>query len=124
MKIPHFKYRTKESKMQFVIEFDGEVVHKINDLSQFHQSLGYTEEMAKSGILPDEYIWDKYTHNTDQPCKCFHLRIFNYLSKHSDRFKDIYTATHSNWNSVLVMSKLCGNAKCTICKSNQILKGA
>jgi hypothetical protein len=88
-KIPHFKFHLKSSANKFCgrIELKGEIIHTINDFSEFYKACGYNKTMAKKGILPDEYIWETFFKHNDRNCtSCFQLHIIEYLLKYSDTF--------------------------------------
>ncbi|MBI3479945.1 MAG: hypothetical protein HY016_06260 [Nitrosomonadales bacterium] len=56
MGMPHFKYFTNATHR--CIEVDGEEIHKIENLDAFYNEFGYTTDIGKTGVLPDEFIWD------------------------------------------------------------------
>ena len=85
IRIPYFKYRSRDpaSKHYGCIELEGEVIHKIEDMTEFHKAFGYSVDIAKAGILPDEFIWDRYIRDSARNCNsCFQLHIIEYLLKH------------------------------------------
>jgi hypothetical protein len=122
--IPKFKYGSRDANKNYVIELEGEVVHRIEDIKEFYQALGYSEDIAKAGLLPDEYIWEKFIKDAETKChQCFQLHIFKYLHQQSARFREIYQANLEEWSTVLAMAKLCGTAHCPSCKNYQPSSG-
>lgn len=56
------------------ILLNGKALCVIEDIKAFYQSLGYTIEMAKAGVLPDEFLWDEYITMAIQfVCRCLLL---------------------------------------------------
>lgn len=121
IKIPHFKYRSKDpaNKHYGCIELGGEVIHKIEDPDEFHKTFGYTPDMAKAGVLPDEFIWDQYNRDSAKNCKtCFRLHIIEYLLKHSVAFLKKYEGQYEDWIAALAKTKsACGEIVCPACKT-------
>ena len=100
IRIPHFKYRTKDPENKYYghIEVEREVIHRIENLGEFHKALGYTPEIAKAGILPDEFIWDQYIKDSAKYCNtCFQLHIIEYPLKHSAAFLKKYEDQYADW---------------------------
>jgi len=88
-KIPLIKYRSKDSaNLHFgIIEINGEVIHRIEDLEAFYKIFGYTDDLVKTGKLPDDFIWEAYVTNSAVNCApCFQLHIIEYLIMHSTAF--------------------------------------
>ena len=97
---PYFKYRTKDPANRHFgyIEFNGLVVHRSEDLHKFHKAMGYTTEIAKSGMLPDEFIWDKYFYGPDKNSSvCFQILIVKYLLANSASFKEKLKTQYQGW---------------------------
>jgi len=118
MNFPHFKYIPKTHRMEYgCIMLDGEEIHKIGNLEEFHKAFGYTSDMAKTGILPDEFIWDKFIKDTRVRCACLELSFIEYLSKESARFREIYKSNHMYWSAIHAMAILSRKAKCSACKN-------
>lgn len=94
-------------------------IRKIDDIENFYEALGYTEEVRRTGVMPDEFIWQEFTRdNADaSPC-CLQAKILEYLIRHSGTFKKKYGAEATEW------AKACKSAKagtlrvCRNCKLN------
>lgn len=98
--VPHFKFCPKSpfSHAFGCIEMEGNVIHKIEDLSAFYHALGYTREMAKAGEMPDEYVWDTYFRQCKKDCNaCYQLHIVEYLIAHSLAFREKYKHQLDSW---------------------------
>jgi len=123
--IPHFKYRSKalscrqSGYIDFgCIEADGEVIHKIENLAEFHKAFGYTQDMAKAGILPDEFIWEEYIRDAAANCAtCFQIRILEYLIEHSAFFRKKYGNQCDNWIAAHAEARSAKGAACCACKA-------
>lgn len=87
--VPYIKYHLANPlSMHFrCVEMEGEVIHRIENIDEFYYEFGYTPDMLKAGVLPEEYIWAKYIQNT--ACNftvCIQIRILKYLINHSDKY--------------------------------------
>jgi hypothetical protein len=79
--LPNFRY----------VEVDGEAVHRISDIKQFYEALGYSDEINKQGILHDEFIWDEYLKDGSSKCDhCLKAKLVEYLKTHSMKFVEKY----------------------------------
>jgi len=98
--IPYFEYQPP-NRLQNVcgaIKLHGEVLHKIDKMDEFYKELGYTQEMAKKEIWPDEFIWETYFKITDKNCSsCYQQHIVDYLLAHSDAFASSYRRQSQDW---------------------------
>jgi hypothetical protein len=102
-KIPHFKFHIKSSSSNYSgrIELKGEVIHKIADLGEFYKVCGYNLEMAKNGILPDEYIWETFFRHSDRNCTgCYQLHMIEYLLLYSDTLTKKFRHQCDEWIEV------------------------
>jgi hypothetical protein len=105
-----------KKKQSWCIKLEGKIIHRIVDLREFHQALGYTEEIAKSGLLPDEFLWEKFINNAATRCKnCFQLHLFQYLMRCSAQFRIEFEAEVKDWtNAFALPEKECTNSQCEI----------
>ena len=116
IQIPYFKYRTSvpSCKHHGRIEMEGEVIHKINDMQEFHKAFGYTPDMAKEGRLPDEFIWEEYVKDMPANCSaCFQMRLIDYLIKHSIKFMEKYGDQCEGWIAAYAKAR----AESEVCRS-------
>jgi hypothetical protein len=114
---PHFKFHHQKSqKKTDCIELNGEVIYTIEDVYDFYTALGYTSDIAKEGILPEEYIWEKFTKNSKKRCVCLELKIINYLGNKSVYFDQLCKSNYKYWGPLLALAKLGQNAICSDCK--------
>jgi hypothetical protein len=98
--IPHIKYRSKDpSNRHFgIIEIEGNIVHRVEDLNAFYEAFGYIADMRKQGVLPEEFIWEEYVRDSvENHTACYQIHIVEYLIKHSDTFRKKYGAQCENW---------------------------
>ena len=117
--IPYFKYRSRDAanKLSGCIEVDGEIIHKIDNVEEFHKSFGYTKEMAKAGKLPDEFIWETYVKNTAVNCApCFQLHMIEYLLKYSAAFLEKYREQYDDWITTPTETRATNGDLCLACK--------
>ena len=97
---PNFTYTPHRISNGYVtsIEIDGQPIHKIKNIEAFYKEFGYTEEMRKDGVLPDEFIWDEYTKgNPSTHSACLQMHIIEYLAKNCDAFITEYGDQYQNW---------------------------
>lgn len=99
--IPLFKFQIKPTASAKLpcIKFNGEVIHEIQDLNEFYLAMGYGINNVKNEILPEEYLWDKFTkHCASKNCtSCFQLRLISYLLKHSKTFLLKFSRHYDEW---------------------------
>lgn len=120
--IPHVDYYAKRisSKSVLCIEVDGQVMHEINgldDIENFYTVFGYTREMAKAGVLPDEFIWSEYVNGAAAKYSaCYRLHIIGYLNKHSVQFRNKYGEQSEKWIAAHADTKAAGDELCFICR--------
>lgn len=91
--IPTFKYNLSNPRQHNYgcIVVGDEVFHRLGNVNEFHAALGYTEEMGKAGVVPDEFIWQRYTSDgAVKSARCLQVQIAVYLHKHSSRFRELY----------------------------------
>ena len=117
--IPHFRHcpRGGSDKQYGFIAIDGEFLHKIENLDEFYRAFGYTAEMAKEGILPDEFIWDEYI--KDAPVAytdCLQIHIIEYLLRHSDTFRKRYSCQSVSWIAEHVEAVTARGVLCATCR--------
>lgn len=92
-------------------------IHKIDDVDKFYEALGYTEEIRRTGVMPDEFIWQEFTRdNADaSPC-CLQAKILEYLIEHSYTFKKEYGAEINVWEKACKSNKIGTLNDCPSCK--------
>lgn len=73
------------------IEIDGDAIHYIADIGKFFEALGYSADLQSRGILPDEFLWDKYTKSgSEKSSYCLQAKLIEYLKIHSAKFVAVY----------------------------------
>ncbi len=118
-KIPHFKHCTKGgSNSQYgFIGVNGRFLHKVENMAEFYRTFGYTADMAKAGILPEEFIWDEYI--KDAPVAytdCMQIHIIEYLQKHSAEFQKRYGEQFKSWVAAHVEAVTARGILCATCR--------
>jgi hypothetical protein len=109
----HERYRS--------IEVNGEVVHWIEDIDKFYQIFGYSADMRKAGVLPEEFIWNEYTRKSPfdfTACKL--IQIIEYLRVHSHLFLQKYGKECEKWLAELVKLRAARHEVCTTCKMKPV----
>jgi hypothetical protein len=118
-KMPHFKFRPGTAAEKYVahIKLQDEVIHHIRSLEIFYKYFGFTPDHAKSGVLPDEFVWQEYI-NGDAAAlaPCAQMHIIRYLEAHSDKFKDRYGSQCKDWFAAHAKERLERGIKCAACK--------
>jgi len=115
-KIPYFEYQppTRYNNERGVIKLHGEVIFSIEDMKEFYGSIGYTHEIAKQGISPDEFIWETYFKLVDANCSgCYQTHIIEYLLKHAQSFYTKYGNQCRCWLTTYAAGKeACNSVEC------------
>jgi hypothetical protein len=98
LKIPHLSYilNSPMHKYYKCIVANGDLIDKIDSLDEFYKEFGYTAEIAKTGILADEFIWDNYVKDRSLDA-CLQMHIVQYLIKHSLKFKELYVHCYEEY---------------------------
>jgi len=119
-KIPNFKYRLNSPVIKSfgIIELDNVLIHKVTNHSEFYACLGYHSDLAKQGILPEEFVWETYFRHSNRTCNsCYQLNIINYLLKNSPSFAKQYFAECEEWIATLTERiALCNVEVCAVKK--------
>lgn len=77
-------------------------VHRVRDLREFYRALGYTEEIRRTGVMPDEFIWLEYIKDDcHESAARLQAKIIKYLSTHSATFRERYGDRYEGWLSAL-----------------------
>lgn len=98
--IPYFEYQppARYNNKCGAIKLHGEVIYEIEKIEEFYSAVGYTPEVAKKEIWPDEFIWEKYFKDTDKNCPCcFQQHLVGYLLRHSEIFSKKYRYQCKKW---------------------------
>ena len=115
--IPKFKYHLSNpcSEKYRGIEVNGEIIHWIENTDKFVELFGYTQDMRKTGVLPEEFIWNEYINKRDFDfTACIQVQIIEYLRVHSQKFLQKYGKTMrgmvsgSYKNARLKRRRMCG----------------
>ncbi len=97
---PSFRYMlSSPHHNQFgYITLGNEKVHHIGDADEFYKAMGYNDEISKTGLLPEEYIWNQYhSEKSEKSEVCLQIKIIEYLNKHSPSFKINYAVECKHW---------------------------
>ena len=116
--IPHFKYSSKDPAHRHLgfIEFDSDVIYWIDDLEDFYQAFGYSKDMRKWGVLPDDYIWEEFLCDSKRKFSaCFQIHIIEYLLKHSASFVNRFGHQCDVWIAALNMELSANGNDCRSC---------
>jgi hypothetical protein len=119
--IPHFKYRSKDPAQRHfgLIEFEGHVIHWIDDLEDFYQAFGFNNDMRKRGVLPDDFMREEYLCGAKgESAACFQVHVIEYLSKHSASFRNKYENQYKDWIAALYEDISAISIICSVCKAN------
>ncbi|MCK9387919.1 MAG: hypothetical protein M0Q22_05920 [Sulfuritalea sp.] len=95
--IPTFKYNLSDIRKSHYgcILADGEVYHRVGNANDFFTALGYTEKIRKSGLLLDEFLWERYNRNgAAKSEQCLQVQIAAYLHKHSANFRNAFGSAY------------------------------
>ncbi len=127
MDIPHFQYTlgSPSNLNNGYITLGEEKIHRISDVDEFYEALGYTEEIKKSGLFPEEFIWEEYRKDGSRKNRsCFQIKITQYLNMHSATYKEKYAVQFESWLANC-MEKWPGNsAECKNCGVPQTKRSA
>lgn len=120
--IPRLTYlpKTPSGGYSPCIKVNGKVVHHIEDLGEFHKVFGYTQDIAKAGILPDEFIWEEYFKGiAANRTACFQVHLIEYLLKHSALFRKEYADQCESWIIAHAEARSACGEVCCACKTKR-----
>ena len=120
-RIPHFKYDLKNaaSASFSCIEADGKIIHRIADAHEFYRAFGYKEDMARQGILPEEFIWAEYVKGRNASfSSCIQVHIIEYLNTHSATFRQMYGKQYASLLEQHARAREAGGLSCAACRVN------
>jgi hypothetical protein len=117
--MPNFTYHypNNSNKYTALIKRDGQTIHKIGNLDAFFKEFGYTPELSKAEVLPDEFIWDEYTKGNPSPfASCLQMHIVEYLAKNSIAFIGEYGNQYQAWFDEHVAAVTEQDVLCVTCR--------
>lgn len=95
----------------------------IEDIQAFYCALGYTEDMAKAGLLPDEFMWEEYVHKSGYSV-CLQRHIMDYLHAHSPKFNETYGEQYEEFVEEHEKARIARGSLCAGCKLQENCKDA
>jgi len=127
MNIPYFQYTlgSPSSLKNGYITLGEEKIHRINDVEEFYEALGYTKEIKKLGLVPEEFFWEEYRRDGSRKNQtCFQVKIIEYLNRHSAANKEKYAVQFESWLANCMEKKSNNSAECQNCSVPQTKKSA
>jgi hypothetical protein len=117
--MPHFKYLpfSRSSNQMPSIAVEGEVIHIIEKLDKFYEAFGYTQDMAKAGVLPEEFIWHEYNKYPTFSA-CMQIHIIEFLREHSKTFAMKYGNQYEDWIDAHAIVRAERGSACVACRMN------
>ena len=98
------------------IKVDGEIVCHIEDINEFYSECGYTRDVAKAGLLPDEFLWEEYFSGAEaKRTACFQVHLIKYLMKHSASFCSKYGQQCADWIATYTEARTECGVLCQAC---------
>jgi len=96
---PHFEFKfTHQNHYKAVIIVNGEVIHRIVDMDNFYNTVGYTEDKRKSEFSFDQHIQEEFLKvSSNKSAECLQAKLIEYLIKYSETFMKKYAREYQNW---------------------------
>jgi hypothetical protein len=97
--IPRFQFHLSYRHLNNgLITVGDEVIHRIKDIDNFYNALGYTDEIRNTGLSFDEFIWFEYRKDHCSKSEaCLQAKIIEYLIKFSATFMKKYADQYESW---------------------------
>lgn len=116
--LPHINYRMRDPANRHFgfIEIDAVEKYWIDNLEEFYEAFGYSKEMRKQGIMPDEFIWEEYIKDTKKHTDCYRFHILEYLFQHSESFRQRHLADYEHWIAEHASTMKKSGEHCCTCK--------
>lgn len=109
------------NEMYRYIEVNGEVVHWIEDPDKFYEIFGFTQDMRRAGVLPEEFIWGEYRNNRKFDfTACMQIQIIEYLRMHSHKFLQKYGSQCEKCLAALAQMRASTDSVCPTCKMKPV----
>ena len=103
------------------IEVNGEIVHRIEDIDEFYGIFGYSSDMKKAGVLPEEFIWNQHTkHAKTNFAICKLIQLIEYLRFQSPQFLQKYGDKCDEWLTALEKMRAPDYEECASCKMKSV----
>ena len=117
-KIPHLSYDLSYSHPNNLGRIvAGDVVfRRISNLDEFYRALGYPDGIMATGVLPEKFIWDRYTRDhATKSIQCLQAHIAAYLHNHSEMFREEYGSEYANMIGKCLSDKIDDSDLCVHC---------
>jgi len=90
--------------------------HRLGNSDEFYRALGYSDDIMATGMLPDEFIWDRYIRgNATRTLSCLQSKIRDYLNIRSERFREEYGSQYANMIGKCISDKIDDSDLCLGC---------
>jgi len=103
------------------ITLDGKKVFQIINITGFYNHLGYTDEIKRTGMSEEEFLWLEYRKDH---CKksfvCLQIKIIDYLTKNLASFKESYAEQCEYWLNSCKEMRLTKSQVCANCTANSL----
>lgn len=116
--IPEFKYYLSNHRhMHFgSIVADEILFHHVDNFDEFYKALGYSDDLAVAGVVPDEFVWDRYCRgDASKSLKCLQVQITVYLYNHSEKFREQYGREYADMIGKCISDKIDDGHHCVNC---------
>lgn len=123
--IPYFKFELSNANLKHYrwILADDKPIHQATNLNEFYMEFGYSAEISKAGILPDEFIWEEYIKDSKVSFEsCMQMHIVEYLNKHSSTFKHKYGDQYDGWLAGHAVDRAARGIACYACRMKPFCK--
>lgn len=117
--IPGFLFHLSDpcSEKYRGIEVNGEIIHWIEDTERFVGIFGFTQDMRKAGVSPEQFIKREYgDHREFDFTACIQTQIIEYLRVHSKKFIQKHGNQCERWLSKLAKMRTSKEEVCMRCK--------
>jgi len=103
---------------------DKESIHYIHNEDHFYAEFGYTEEIKKQGLSPDEFIWSEYVKDGKSRPKCLQIPVIKYLNKYSAEFRKKFGEKYPSWIAEQEVNCAQARVNCPACSLRDVVYGA
>ena len=117
-KQPFFQYTlsSPNNRNYKYITLGDEKVHCIINVEEFYIALGYTEEIRKTGLMAEEFIWGEYRRDDSYKCQiCIQVKIVAYLNSQSTKYKEKYATQFEYWYAKRIKKWTNNDVECENC---------
>lgn len=123
--IPKFNYNVSNPRAKqfgYIVVADDVLFHRVSNFDEFYRTLGYSKDDAEAGVLPEEFVWDRYCcSGASKSLHCLQVQISVYLYNHSGIFRELFGHKYESLLGKCDSDEIDESYHCLKCPMNPVL---